>query len=67
VTLNLFYAEPDPDRWLPYDRYPRAMIKALWLLAHGIAYTYLDEACEVAEWIYQLDQEFKLPEQGMLQ
>jgi hypothetical protein len=43
------------------------MIKALWLLAHGIAYTYLDEACEVAEWIYQLDQEFKLPEQGMLQ
>ena len=22
-TLNLFYEEPDPDRWLPFDRHPR--------------------------------------------
>lgn len=29
MTLNLFYAEPDPDRWLPYDRYPRAAIRRL--------------------------------------
>jgi len=25
--LNLFYAEPDPDRWLPLDRYPRKWIR----------------------------------------
>lgn len=25
--LNLFYEEPDPDRWLPYDRYPRRIIR----------------------------------------
>lgn len=25
--LNLFYAEPDPDRWLPFDRYPRRVIR----------------------------------------
>ena len=27
--LNIFYAEPDPDRWFPYDRYPRAVIRRL--------------------------------------
>ncbi|MCM1981754.1 glycosyltransferase family 1 protein [Lyngbya confervoides] len=25
--LNLFYEEPDPDRWLPGDRYPRRVIR----------------------------------------
>ena len=25
--LNLFYEELDPDRWLPYDRYPRRVIR----------------------------------------
>jgi glycosyltransferase involved in cell wall biosynthesis len=28
-TLNLFYEEPDPDRWLPLDRYPRRWIRRL--------------------------------------
>jgi glycosyltransferase involved in cell wall biosynthesis len=28
-TLNLFYEEPDPDRWLPFDRYPRRVIRRL--------------------------------------
>lgn len=28
-SLNLFYQEPDPDRWLPYDRYPRKLIRRL--------------------------------------
>jgi glycosyltransferase involved in cell wall biosynthesis len=28
-TLNLFYEEPDPDRWVPFDRYPRRMIRTL--------------------------------------
>ncbi|MCC8425735.1 glycosyltransferase [Mucilaginibacter sp. UR6-11] len=28
-ALNLFYAEPDPDRWFKYDRYPRKLIRRL--------------------------------------
>lgn len=32
--LNMFYSEPDPDRWLPYDRYPRKIIRRL---VHGKA------------------------------
>jgi glycosyltransferase involved in cell wall biosynthesis len=28
-TLNLFYEEPDPDRWIRYDRYPRKVIRQL--------------------------------------
>jgi glycosyltransferase involved in cell wall biosynthesis len=27
--LHLFYEEPDPDRWLPFDRYPRRVIRRL--------------------------------------
>jgi glycosyltransferase involved in cell wall biosynthesis len=27
--LNLFYEEPDPDRWFKYDRYPRKLIRRL--------------------------------------
>jgi len=27
ATLNLFYEEPDPDRWFLYDRYPRKVIR----------------------------------------
>jgi hypothetical protein len=27
--LNLFYAEPDPDRWVPLDRYPRRLLRRL--------------------------------------
>jgi hypothetical protein len=25
--VNLFYQEPDPDRWVPFDRYPRKLIR----------------------------------------
>jgi glycosyltransferase involved in cell wall biosynthesis len=28
-ALNLFYEEPDPDRWAPFDRYPRRLIRRL--------------------------------------
>lgn len=28
-VLNLFYEEPDPDRWVKYDRYPRRVIRRL--------------------------------------
>jgi len=27
--LNIFYGEPDPDRWLPFDRYPRSVIRRM--------------------------------------
>jgi len=29
-TLNIFYEEPDPDRWIKYDRYPRKLIRRIW-------------------------------------
>ena len=25
--LNIFYEEPDDDRWFPFDRYPRRVIR----------------------------------------
>lgn len=28
-SLNLFYEEPDPDRWFPFDRYPRKVIRTI--------------------------------------
>ena len=27
--LDLFYSEPDPDRWLPFDRFPRRLARRL--------------------------------------
>jgi len=27
--INIFYSEPDPDRWFKYDRYPRRLIRRL--------------------------------------
>ncbi|WP_316804875.1 glycosyltransferase [Pedobacter nototheniae] len=27
--INLFYEEPNPDRWIKYDRYPRQIIRSL--------------------------------------
>jgi len=33
--LNLFYQEPMPDRWVPYDRYPRKWVREL-LYATGV-------------------------------
>lgn len=29
MKLNLFYQEPDPDRWLPLDRHPRRWLRRL--------------------------------------
>jgi hypothetical protein len=28
--LNIFYEEPDPDRWLPFDRYLRKVIRRIY-------------------------------------
>jgi hypothetical protein len=27
--INLFYEEPDPDRWVPFDRYPRRLVRQM--------------------------------------
>ena len=48
------------------QRRKKAACKVLWPLAHWIAYTHLDEAYEVVDWIYQLDNDFKPPETGLL-
>lgn len=32
MVLNLFYEEPEGDRWLPFDRYPRRLARRL---VHG--------------------------------
>ena len=29
MTLNLFYQEPDSDRWVPFDRYPRRLVRRI--------------------------------------
>lgn len=29
APLNIFYEEPHPDRWIPYDRYPRQAFREL--------------------------------------
>jgi glycosyltransferase involved in cell wall biosynthesis len=44
----------------------KAACNVLWPLAHWIAYNHLDEACEVAEWIYQLNPDFQPTETGLL-
>ena len=28
--INMFYAEPESDRWFPFDRYPRRVARRLW-------------------------------------
>jgi hypothetical protein len=30
MILNLFYEEPETDRWLPFDRFPRRVVRRLW-------------------------------------
>lgn len=47
-------------------RRKKAACKILWPLAHWIAYTHLEEGCEVADWIFELDPDFQIPESGML-
>ena len=48
------------------ERRIKAATKALWPLAHWIAYTHPDEACEVVRWIYELDPRFRPPGTGLL-
>lgn len=48
------------------ERRRKAACRVLWPLAHWIALSHLDEACEVAEWIYQLDPDFQPLNAGLL-
>lgn len=31
-----------------------------------VAYSHLHEACEIAGWVFHLDPEFRVPQQGLL-
>ena len=44
----------------------KAAINVLWPLARWIAYTHLDDACEISRWIYRLDEKFVPPQNGIL-
>ena len=48
------------------DRRKKAATFVLWKLAHWIARTHHDEACEIAKWVYRLHSCFKPPEKGLL-
>lgn len=36
MVLNLFYEEPEGDRWLPFDRYPRRLARRIFRGPRGI-------------------------------
>ena len=44
----------------------KAACRVLWPLAHWMAYSHLNEACEIAEWVFNLNPEFHVPERGLL-
>ena len=44
----------------------KAACRVLWPLAHWMAYSHLNEACEIAEWVFNLNPEFRVPERGLL-
>lgn len=47
-------------------RHRKIASSGLWTLAHWIAYTHLDEACEIVKWIYELNPAFQAPNVGLL-
>jgi hypothetical protein len=47
-------------------RRKKAACKILWPLAHEIARTHLEEAGEVADWVFKLVPNFQIPEKGMV-
>lgn len=48
------------------SRRKAASTQILWPLAHWIAYTHPMEACEVADWVFELDPNFQIPNPGVL-
>lgn len=47
-------------------RREKAAAKVLWPLAHWIAYSHLDEACEVAKWVDELDPGLRMTRAGII-
>jgi glycosyltransferase involved in cell wall biosynthesis len=43
-----------------------AATTVLWPLAHWMARDYLNDAVEIAKWIFELDPNFQVPEKGLL-
>lgn len=48
------------------QKYKRAATTVLWPLAHWIAKDHIAAGSEVVNWVYELDPEFKIPENGAL-
>jgi glycosyltransferase involved in cell wall biosynthesis len=48
------------------QRRRKAAAKALWPLAHWIACSHVEDACQLVDWIRALDPEFQVPEKGLL-
>jgi glycosyltransferase involved in cell wall biosynthesis len=48
------------------QRRKNAIAKSLWPLAHWIARTHINEACETVDWIYSLNPAFEPSEKGVL-
>lgn len=48
------------------QRRKQAAVKVLWPLAHWIAYSHLEDGCEVAQWVFELVPDFQPPELGLL-
>jgi glycosyltransferase involved in cell wall biosynthesis len=48
------------------SRRKKAIAKSLWPLAHRIAATHLDEACDLLKKIHNLDPDFQVPKDGTL-
>ena len=44
----------------------KAACNVLWPLAHWVGYSHVDEACEIADFVFRLDPEFRVPENGLL-
>jgi len=44
----------------------RAAASALWPIAHWVALSHLDEACDLVCWIYELDPDFEIPGESLL-
>jgi len=47
-------------------RRKKAAAKIMWPLAHWISHSHLRDAGAVADWVFELDPEFQIPEKGML-
>ena len=48
------------------QRRKKAACNVIWPLAHRVGYHHLDEACDVAQWVFELDPAFRVPEKGLL-